>query len=246
VTRRRLLPALLAPLLLLAIPAYAEDLTVLSAGAISAVAKALIPGFQTSTGTTVIFQQDTVGGLVKRVQNHQPFDVVLMSPAGLKRIPDAIDQATATDLAAVGVGVAIKSGTPIPDISTVEAFKATISHARAVAFVDPAAGATSGIYLAALFKRLDLHPHEVLVESGTSADRLVDGSADIAIQQISELMIPGVTVVGPLPAAIQTETVYGGAIAAKTTHPTQARAFLALLHSPTARPVVTAKGMTPR
>jgi molybdate transport system substrate-binding protein len=149
-----------------------------------------------------------------------------MSPAGLDELAKAgkIAAGSATTLARVGIGVGIKAGTPAPDISTEAAFKATLLHARAIAYIDPASGASSGIYLAKLFETLGIAaamaPKSVLVKGGLSADTLLDGRADLALQQISEIIaVPGVSLVGPLPAAIQHETTYAGAVAAATAEP---------------------------
>jgi len=239
-------------LVTIAASAHAADLAVLSAGAFNTVAVALLPAFQSSTGNTVTLQKDTVGGLVRRITGGEMFDVVLMSPAGLDELARAgkIAAGTVTPLARVGIGVGIKAGAQAPDISTVAAFRAAMLNARAVAYIDPASGGSSGIYLANLFRTMGIAdamaPKSVLVNGGLAAATLLDGQADLALQQISEIIaIPGVTLVGPLPTEIQTETTYAGAIAAGSSKTDAAQAFLAAMADPAARPVLTAKGMTP-
>lgn len=241
----------IAAFLLLAAPAGAADLTVLSAGAIHSVASTLAPDFEAKTGNKLILRNDTVGGLVRRIVAGEKFDVVMMSPAGLAKLAKAgkIVDGSGIPLAKVGVGVGIKTGSPAPDISTVAAFKASMLHARAVAYIDPASGASSGIYLAKLFHTLGIAeamaPKSVLVKGGLAAKTLLNGQADIAMQQISEIIgLPGVTLVGPLPPEIQLQTVYAGAIAAGTPDPDAARAFLSTMAGPAARTVLTQKGMT--
>ena len=122
--------------------------------------------------------------------------------------------------------------------------------ARAVACIDPASGGSSGIYLARLFRTLGIAdamaPKSVLMKGGLAAEAVVDGRADLVVQQISEIVaVNGVTLVGPLPAEIQNETIYAGAIAAGSATPDHARALLDFLAGPAARPVLLAKGMTP-
>jgi molybdate transport system substrate-binding protein len=242
----------IAAFLLLAAPVRAADLTVLSAGAINSVAAALTPAFEASTGNKITLRNDTVGGLLRRIATGETFDVVLMSPAGLDQLAQAgkIVPGTSTGLAQVGIGVGVRSGSPAPDISTVAAFKTALLHARAVAYIDPASGGSSGIYLAKLFQTMGIAdamaPKSVLINGGLAATAVVDGRADIVLQQISEVIaVPGITLVGPLPAEIQNQTTYAGAVAAGASAPNEARAFLAALAAPAARPVLTAKGLTP-
>ena len=240
--------------LLLALPAraWSAELVVLSAGAISDVAKTLAPTLKMPPGETIVIRTGTVGALVSRVLEGETFDVVLLSPAGLIRLTkaDKVDGFSQVELARVGVGVAVRTGAPLPDISTVGAFRATMLNARSVAYVDPASGASSGAYVDKLFHTLgiagEMAPKSVRVNGGLVAKALLDHSADIGIQQISELTaVHGVTLVGPLPPEIQNETTYDGAIAVGTLRRDTAKAFLAVLTSPAAVPVLAAHGMLP-
>jgi molybdate transport system substrate-binding protein len=237
--------------LILTVPARAAELTVLSAGASNGVAKAVVPAFQSRTGVTVILRTDTVGALVRRIAGGERFDVVMMSPAGLAELAKAgkIAPGSTVTLAHVGIGVGVKAGAPMPDISTVETFKAALLHARAIAYVDPASGGSSGIYLAKLFQTWGigaaLAPKSVLIRGGLAAETLLDGRADLAMQQISEIMaVSGVTVVGPLPGAIQNQTTYAGALAADDADRGDATDFLAAMAGPAVQPLLEARGMT--
>lgn len=146
------------------------------------------------------------------------------------------------------IGVAVKEGAPKPDITTVEAFKLALLAAPSVTYIDPAAGGSSGIYLDGLLTRLGIgdqvRPKAVLMSGGYVAERLVSGDAALAIHQISELKaVAGVTVVGPLPAAIGSATIYTGAVAATAPQPEAAQALLAFLSSDAAVSVLSEKGM---
>jgi molybdate transport system substrate-binding protein len=244
----------IAALLLLTTPgtAHPADVTVLTAGAFKQVAAALIPAFEAKTGDKVTLRNDTVGALLRRIQAGEQFDVVLISPSSLADLAKLgkIVAGSQTTLAKVGIGVAVKTGAPKPDIATVDAFKATMLHARSVAYIDPAAGGSSGIYVAKLFQTLGIAdamaPKSVLIKGGLAAEAVADGRADIVVHQISEIVaVPGAALVGPLPAEIQNYTVYAGAIATSSTAPDSARAFLTDLASPAARSVLIEKGMTP-
>jgi molybdate transport system substrate-binding protein len=234
------------------LPPRAAELTVLSAGAFASVARALIPAFEARTGNTVALRNDTVGALLHRIEAGEAFDVVLMSPAGLDELTRSgkIAPGSSVQLARVGIGVGVKSGAPAPDIGTVAAFRTAMLQARAVAYIDPASGGSSGIYLAKLFRTMGIAdamaPKSVLINGGLAATAVVDGRADLVVQQISEVIaVPGIALVGPLPAEIQNWTTYAGAVASGSAGAEAAGAFLADLAGPAAGPVLAAKGMTP-
>lgn len=247
--RTRLAIAAMAVSLSAPVAAHAETLKVLTAGAFRQVLLAALPQFK-SQGHDITWEADTVGGLAKRIAAGESFDVVFASPAALAAAHGAGKVGDVVDIARVGVGVAVKQGAPKPDLSTVDAFKAALQHARAVAYIDPASGGTSGIYLNGLIDRLGIgdavRSKSILVKGGFSAERVAGGEADLAIQQISELLpVKGVVLAGPLPPAIQSYTVYSGAAAAATPHKAAADALLTLLRSPEIAKVITTAGMEP-
>jgi molybdate transport system substrate-binding protein len=231
-------------------PARAEALKVLTAGAFKQVLLAILPQFE-AAGHEVQWDNDTVGGLLKRIEAGERFDVVIASPAALDSLGKSGRVAGGrVDLAKVGVGVAVREGAAKPDISTVNGFKQALLAAKAVAYIDPASGGSSGIYLSGLLDRLGIaaavKPKSVLVQGGTSADRVVNGEADVAVQQISELLpVKGVVLVGPLPPAIQNYTVYSAGIATGSGQRASAEALLALLRSVGGAAVLKSKGMEP-
>jgi len=142
----------------------------------------------------------------------------------------------------------VKSGAPVPKVDTVDAFRDLLLRAKGVAMVDPAAGGTSGVYLFRVYDKLGIaeqvRAKAVLVPGGLSAEKVVNGQADIAIQQMSELLpVSGVTVVGPLPAEIQNYTVYAGALSAHAAQADAGRQLLDALRAPEMEPVLKAKGM---
>jgi molybdate transport system substrate-binding protein len=230
--------------------AHADTIKVLTTGAFKQVVVAMVPAFEARTGHKVIVDNDTAGALVKRINAGETFDVLVLTPGGLK--PFAADGRvvgeSVVNLARVGIGVAVKSGAPKPAIGTVDEFKATVLAARKVAYIDPAAGGSSGIYLDGLFTRMGIidavRAKAVLVPGGLVATRVVDGQADLAIHQISEILpVEGATLVGTLPDAIQNYTTYAGAVSARAANPQAAQAFLATLSGPDAAETLRAKGM---
>ena len=230
--------------------ASAADLEVLTAGAMKPVLVEVIPGFQQDSKQTVNLDNDTAGALVKRIQGGAAFDVAVLTPAGIDELAKAGKVSPGVDLARVGIGVMVKAGAPRPDISTVDALKRTLLAAKSVAYIDPASGGSSGIYLARLWERLGiadaLKPKTKLKQGGAVADLIVSGEAEIGFQQASEVIAaPGVTLIGQLPEEIQNYTVYSGAISTSAQSPGAAAAFIAWLRRPAMAPILQAKGLLP-
>jgi len=230
-------------------PASAADLKLLTAGAFKSVALELVPEFEKKSGHKVTVENDTAGGLARRIAGGEYFDVVVLPPATLAPLLGSkAVESSAKPLARVGIGVAIKQGAPVPDISSVDAFKQTLLAARAIAYTDPASGGTAGIYLAKLFERMgiaeQLKPKSVLVKGGLAAEKIVSGEADIAMQPASELLaVPGVVLVGPIPLEVQTYIIYAGAVSAAARNQAAADALLAALHGPDKAALLKKRGM---
>ena len=151
-------------------------------------------------------------------------------------------------MARVGVGVMVKAGAPAPDISSVEAFKRALFAAKSVAYIDPASGGSSGIYVAGLLDKLGIadqvKPKAKLKKGGYVADLIASGEAELGIHQISEIVtVKEVTLIGPLPAEIQNYTVYAAGIGAGAKDAEAAKALIKALTGPAAAAVLKSKGM---
>lgn len=217
--RKTLITTVASGALFVCANAYSGEIKVLTAGAFKSVVTALVPEFEKQTGHKVTVENDTAGALTKRISGGEGFDLVVLTPAALAELMKAgkVVEGSTKLLARVAIGVAVKKGAAEPDISTVAAFQNALLAARAVAYIDPAAGGSSGIYLTKLFEKMGIADRikakAVLVPGGLVAQRLVNDEADIAIHQISEILtVPGATLVGPIPAEIQNYTVYAGGV----------------------------------
>jgi molybdate transport system substrate-binding protein len=247
----RFLKLLIGPALLAGVlgGARAAEVTVLTAGAFKQVVMAAAPAYKEATGNTLRVDNDTAGALARRVAGGEAFDLLILpAPVLAELAAKGLLAGAATPLASVGVGVAVRAGVPKPDISTVAAFRQALLNAPKIAYIDPAAGGSSGIYVAGLLTRLGvadtLRSRSVLVQGGLVADRVADGSADLAIHQISELLpVKGVELVGPLPEEIQSYTTYAGAVGGAARQPAAARDFLNLLGGPAGLAILREKGM---
>ena len=228
----------------------AAEIKVLSAGAIKAMVTELGEAFRQETGHTIVITSGTAGEIDKRVRFGELADVVIVTDTVLEQLtaPGLIVADTRADIARTAIGVAVRQGAPLPDISSTEAFRQTVLAAKSLVYVDPARGATSGIHFAAVLQRLGIADavkgKTVLWQQGYAAEALVTGQAELCVHQISEILpVKGVTLVGPLPKELQKLTTYSAAVPVLAATPVVARAFVAFLARPSFKPKLAAAGL---
>lgn len=182
--------------------ASAAEVKVVSALAMSPALKALASEFERTSGHKLALSFGTAGQVKDRVETGESVDVVIT--AG-RAVDDLIKQGkvatgSRVDVAKVGIGLAVRSGAPKPDISTAEAFKRTLLAAKSIARGDPTAGGAAGTHVARVLERLGIDS-EVKAKSRLSmgpaiAELAAKGEAEIAITKISEIVpVPGVDLV---------------------------------------------------
>ena len=229
----------------------AAELTVLGAGPVDGTFQKLVPAFTRATGHKVEATFDTVGAVQNKLKAGEKADIIILSAAAI----DELDKAGAL-LPGSGVevgrgmsGLAVRAGERVPDISTPDALKATLLAVRSVAYVDPAAGATTGIFFAGLLERLkiadEVNKKAVLLQRGFQvAEAVAEGRAEIGNTNLTEL-IPhkGVTVVGPLPEPLGLVIAFVAAVSSTSANRDPARALIAFLTSPEARAQFKAAGL---
>jgi molybdate transport system substrate-binding protein len=234
-----------------ATPSSADPaLKVISGGAFKQVLNALAAQYQKDGGKLEITYR-TVGqhlGLIR--DGKESFDVAVLTPEAIEALAKEgkVVPGTRADLARTGVGVVVKTGAPRPDVSTVEAFKRALLAAKSVAYIDPKAGGSSGIYVGRLLEKLGIaeavNAKALLVQGGAVAEHIANGEAEIGVHQISEILpVAGATLVASLPDAIQNFTVYSAGVGAAAHNETAARDLVRFLSGPHALPVIKAKGM---
>ncbi len=202
--------------------AQADNIRVLAAGAAKAAVERIAPEFTRETGHTLSATFDTVGAQRDRVLSGAPgavADVVILSNAAITqlRAGGRLTQDAAQSIGVVSVSLAVPHGAPVPDISTPEALKLTLSAAPSIAYADPARGATAGTHFAkvldslglsqALQTRITVLPFGVEVIKDVS-----HGKYALGVSQSSEILQhPDITMVGPLPAPLGLSTSYATA-----------------------------------
>jgi ABC-type molybdate transport system substrate-binding protein len=136
----------------------AAEVRFLHTTAIKPAVDELVPLFEAKTGNKVAASYGPAGAIVQRVRSGEAFDVVIATSAQISDLEKQglVAEGTKRDLAKVGIGVYVKKGATKPDVSTVDRFKQALLKANAIAYIDPASGGASGIYISGLLTRLGI------------------------------------------------------------------------------------------
>jgi len=227
----------------------ADAVRLLSTLALQGALIRLAGQFEAATGIRIDAEFAPTVGLLPRLRGGEAADLVILTREGLDELADEGRLATGscTDLARSYVGVAVKAGAAHPDIAAPAALRATLLAARSVAYSRIGA---SGIFFAQLIERLgiaaEINARAVIVPAGFTAERLISGEADLAIQQISELkQVGGIEVVGPIPLELQTPGLFSAGIMADAKRGSEAERLLRFLSSPEVAPVLRETGLEP-
>ena len=246
--------ALTLSILLCTQAALGAQISVLVSGAFTEAYSGLVPQFESATGNKIETGYGaSMGGapdsIPSRLQRGERVDIVILAASALEDLikKGQILPDSRADLVRSSIGVAVKAGTPHPDISSVDALKRTLLQAKSIAY----SASASGVYLSTeLFPALGI-ADQIKSKSKRIADEPVGavvarGDAGIGLQQISELLpVPGIDYIGPLPAEVQRVTVFSAGIAAASKEPAAARAFIKFLASPAAASAISKSGLTP-
>jgi len=226
-----------------------DALKVMSTLGMLGVLKDLIPRWEAQGGIRVDAVFEPTKSLLARLDAGEAGDVAILTEVAVEDlsakgvlVPD-----TRMDFAQSFVGLAVRAGAPRPDIATVDAVRRALLDARAVVY--SRAGA-SGIFFAGLLDRLgiaaEVNATAIVVPQGFTAEKVVSGEADVAIQQVSELMaVPGVDVVGRLPDEIGESVTFSGACFANAARRQDGAAFLHFLAGAVTAELLRGKGLEP-
>jgi molybdate transport system substrate-binding protein len=230
----------------------AAEVTLIAPGGIRAAVNQMIPAFENTTGHKVKATFGSGGGTKQQVIKGEPFDVPIVQPPLEPVIASGhVVTASKTPLATVSVGVAVRTGAPKPDISSVEAVKRLLLASKAISYPNAASGAAAGVSFNETLLKLGIadamKPKIKIAKGGRGAmELLAKGEVDIGLTFISEIITEhGVEVVGPLPRDISTPTVLVGFVSAHSKDPDAAKALLRYLSSPEAAAVYEQRGMQP-
>lgn len=227
----------------------ANTIRMLSTLGLMGAMRSLSSAFETASGIKVDADFAPTLALVKRLRAGEAADLVILTREGLDEMigEGRVIAEGAADLARSFVGIAVRAGQVHPDIATEAALRRTLLAARSVAYSRLGA---SGVYFAQLLVRMgiaaEINAKATIVEQGFTAERLVSGESDLAVQQISELkQVAGIEVIGPVPHDLQTPAVFSAGRMVNAAHAEAADRLLRYLASPEAVPVLRQSGLEP-
>jgi len=226
----------------------AAAIEVLGTLAVRGVLLEVAEDFRARTGLSFAASYKSTNAQLIAISAGATGDVAIMTRQGIDQLvgEGKIVAGSTADIAQSGVGLAVRAGAPKPDIATVEAFKRTLLAAKSIAFSRIGA---SGIHFAEVIERLGIAAE--IRRKATIGDSYVGeiaarGEAELAVQQISELMpVAGIDVVGPLPGDLQKISVFAGGVFTAARNPAGAAKLVSYLASPELAPILARKGLSP-
>jgi molybdate transport system substrate-binding protein len=227
------------------------ELVIFSTIGVRSAAEQLFAQFDKASGHRLAVTWGTAPMLVKRIEDGNTADIVVLSRAGIDALQKQgkIAPGTDTTLASSGVGIAVKAGAPKPDISTPEALKRTLLDAKSIAYSEPSAGGASGVYFAKLLERMGIAEQmkpktKYPPPGGFSANLLMTDEAELAVQQKPELLhVAGVEVIGLLPGDLNVVTEFAAAIMAGCKNGEAGKTLIKMLQSPESIVTFQSKGL---
>jgi molybdate transport system substrate-binding protein len=232
--------------------AQAAELKVLSSTALKAAMEELGPQFERASEYKLAITFGPSAALKPQIEAGETFDLAMITPASIDDLikQGRIEAGSRSNIGRTGIGVAIRAGAPKPDISTVAAFKRALLDAKSITYGDPARGGLSSVYFVSLLERLGIADQiKAKAKLGTPSEGVrpvATGEAELGIGQASEIpLVPGVELLGPFPAELQSYTNVTAGIGTHAKEANGAKALIKFLTSPVALPVYKAKAFEP-
>ena len=225
----------------------AGQIKILSGGAMKSLMIEVVLLFERANGAKVEIKFALTSVLKKEIEGGASFDIALLPRPELDALVEAgkIAAGTQTDITRSAVGLAVRAGTPKPDIGTVEALRRTLQRAQTIGYSD----GPSGAYIADLLVRLGIADEmkpKIRLTSRPVAEIVAEGEAEVGMQQIVAILpVKGAELVGPLPSELQNIIVYAAGMAPSAAQSGAARTFVAFLAMPEVVALIRAKGMEP-
>jgi molybdate transport system substrate-binding protein len=230
-------------------PACCDELKIFGSRVTRMMVEDVGPQFEKATGHHLTVLTDVTAVMKRRIESGEPFDLAVLvdfqTDEMIKKGKLVAD--TRADIMKAGIGVAVRRGAPLPDISTVEAFKQTLLAAKSIIYLKEGG---STIYLDRLFARMgvaeQLKPKTVKPDTESVSEAVAAGDVELGLIVIPNILsVPGAQLVGPIPEEIQSTIMFTAAVATNSPNQQAARDLIAFLKSPAAIAAIKAKGMSP-
>jgi len=227
----------------------AAEVKVMAGAGMRGAFEELVPQFERATGHKIVIQYGGGGALRKQIEAGEAFDLVIIDSAEVDNLikQGKIAGDTRMDIVRGVIGVAVREGSPKPDISSVDAFKTTLLSVKSFTY---APDSPYGRHLSQAFDRLGITEQ---LKARTKANALARvpevlaaGEVELAIAGIPTLLsVKGVQIVGPLPGELQSAFVNTAGLGVAAKEPDAAKALIKYLATLEAASVIRAKGLEP-
>jgi molybdate transport system substrate-binding protein len=228
----------------------ADEIKVFASNAVRSVMDEVVPQFERASGHKLSIVYGSSNMLMDRIKGGEAADLTILTAPVIDELvaQGKVESRDRTDIARSGLGVSVRAGAPKPDIGSIDAFKRALLNARSVAYISTGA---SGAYFVGLIERLGIADQvkakAKTMQGGFAGELVARGDAELAVQQIPELMaVSGTEFAGPFPPELQSITVFSAGVFADAGQAAAARALVTFLSTPAAARVIVAKGMQPR
>jgi molybdate transport system substrate-binding protein len=229
--------------------AQSAEIKVLSGNGAKAAVRELCSQFERSTGNKINLHFEVNADLKKKIEAGETFDVAVLNPPVIDALIKAgkLVVGSCADIGRAGLGVAVRSGAPKPDISSVDAFKHALLAAKSVSY--PGNGA-SGLYFVSLLDRMGIKAEMQSKLRPLSAEDNVEavarGEVDMVVVVASHIYdVTGVEQVGVIPGELQTRIGFAARLGVAAKEPDVAKALIRFLTAPAAAQTLKAKGVEP-
>jgi len=227
----------------------ATELRILAPNAVKETITEIASRYERATGDRVVLSWAGTEAITKQISDGNMFDVVISTLQSIDKLEKEGKLASGrrVDFAKSAIGVAVRAGLPLADISSVDALKQLLLQAKVIAI----SSGTSGRYLTELFQRLGIAEQikgriKQPPSGAQIGEMLAHGEADLGFQQVSELIhVNGIVYLGPLPSEIQSITIYSAGIHSAASAPTAAMIFIKMLTAPNFGAFIIKTGMEP-
>ncbi len=227
----------------------ATQIKLVTTVALQGAVDALTPEFTKSSGYGIEMAFGPPSACVDMMRQGMSADVVVSTPDGIEALAKEgkVDGATAKPVARMIMGLAVGLNDPKPDISTAAGFKKALLETQSIIHADPATGSPSAAHFIKVLNKLgitDEMKKKTTTRAGVVATAVASGECHMAVQQLAELyLVPGVHVLGPFPDELQNVMPLTAAVHTGSAHKDAAKALIALLASPGAKPVMEKAGL---
>jgi molybdate transport system substrate-binding protein len=209
----------------------------------------LVSRHEQLTGTIVTTDFAPTNALLNRIRSGEAADVAILTAEAIDQLigEGVLAPGSRVDLALLAVGIAARAGASRLEIGSIDALKSALLKAESIAYSKIGA---SGVFFADLIQRLgiaeEVNAKARIIPSGFTAELVASGAAELAVQQVSELMVvPGIEVVARLPSDVQSVTTFSAGLFTGSAHREAAMRVVEILSSRESAPILRASGLDP-